>query len=306
MNSRWSKNKYEKEPEVIKRFVSEPFSDDTILKNVSELPKISVVTLSFNQARFLENTILSVVNQNYPNLEYIIVDPGSTDGSREIIRRYSNRISHMIFESDNGPADGLNKGFSNATGDILCYLNSDDIFLPDTFQTIVKYFFKMPSADVIYGNGYQLNAEDKFVKKIFSTSWSTKAYAYGACNVIQQATFLKASSFKSMTGFNPTNRTCWDGELLVDLALAGAEFKHIPEFLGGFRIYPDSITGSNRLRQQYISDSKQIFKKIIGKESNDYSMAAYRVFYRFCKYLNNPMATTYKIAHMLRTRMNCS
>ena len=96
--------------------------------------KISVVTISYNQAEFLERCIESVLNQNYPNLEYIIVDPGSTDGSRDIIKRYEKVFSHILLDPDNGPADGLNKGFAKATGDILYFINSDDVVLPDAFK----------------------------------------------------------------------------------------------------------------------------------------------------------------------------
>ena len=92
--------------------------------------KFSIVTISFNQAPYLETAIRSVLDQNYPDLEYIIVDPGSTDGSRDIIERFRSRFAKIIFEPDQGPGDGLNKGFAHATGDILGYLNSDDALLP--------------------------------------------------------------------------------------------------------------------------------------------------------------------------------
>jgi len=94
--------------------------------------KFSIVTISYNQAQFLEKAILSVLNQEGVGLEYIVVDPGSTDGSREIIERYRDRFGHVVFEKDHGPADGLNKGFQYATGDVYGYLNSDDVLLPGT------------------------------------------------------------------------------------------------------------------------------------------------------------------------------
>jgi len=264
------------------------------------MTKISVVTISFNQGCFLEDCIRSVLNQSYPDTEYIIVDPGSTDGSRGIIQHYSDRISRIIFEPDNGPADGLNKGFRYATGDILCYLNSDDILLPGAFQTVVKHFLKNPDIDVICGNGYQLNTEGEVVKKIFSTSWNAKAYAYGACNIVQQATFFRHSAFKRTTGFNSNNKTCWDGELLVDLALAGATFRSISEFLGGFRIHSESITGKGP-SPQYKLDSKRISQKILGS-SSCFSDRILRQSYRCLKYVKYPFITMYKILNALRLK----
>lgn len=98
--------------------------------------KFSIVTISFNQREFLERTINSVIGQDGVEIEYIIVDPGSTDGSRDIIERYRPYFAHVILEKDAGPADGLNKGFAVATGEIYGYLNSDDMFEPGALATV--------------------------------------------------------------------------------------------------------------------------------------------------------------------------
>lgn len=104
------------------------------------LPKISVITASYNSAEFIERTIISVLSQNYPNLEYIIIDGGSTDGTVDIIKKYEDRLAYWYSESDNGQYDAINKGFKKATGDILAFLNADDIYLPWTLTTVAAIF----------------------------------------------------------------------------------------------------------------------------------------------------------------------
>src|SRR5882724_9660763 len=114
-------------------------------------PKISVVTPSFNRGRFLEETILSVLNQNYANLEYIIIDGGSNDETVEIIRRYEDRLAYWISEKDRGQAHAINKGLEKATGDIFAFINSDDLYLPGAFRAVAEYFREHPSCEWLCG-----------------------------------------------------------------------------------------------------------------------------------------------------------
>ena len=118
------------------------------------LPRISVITPNYNQADFIEQTILSVLNQNYPNLEFIVVDGASTDGSLEIISKYIDSIDIIISESDNGQAEAINKGLKLATGQIICWLNSDDMFTTNTLTEVGKFFSKTPF-DFLYGDGFK-------------------------------------------------------------------------------------------------------------------------------------------------------
>ncbi len=119
--------------------------------------KVSIVTPSYNQAHFLEETIQSILSQDYPDIEYIIVDGGSTDGSQGIIRKYASRLAYWVSEPDSGQSEAINKGFARATGDILTWICSDDTLLPGAVSTIVDLFQKHPGAGLIYGDAWLTN-----------------------------------------------------------------------------------------------------------------------------------------------------
>ncbi|MGA8832533.1 MAG: glycosyltransferase family 2 protein [Desulfomonilaceae bacterium] len=266
--------------------------------------KISVVTVSYNQARFLERTIKSVVSQDYENIEYIIVDPGSTDGSRDIIRDNAGLFSKIVFEPDSGPADGLNKGFSFATGDIFYYLNSDDVALPGAFSTVVDYFRRFDSADVIYGHGIMIDERDIVTRRLFSRKWHLKS-SFFVNNIVQQATFIRKRMFKAVKGFNHLNTTCWDFELLVDIAIAGGNFIRVDDALGAFRMYSDSISGSQRLSDLNKTNFDRIAQKILGRPLTRFDPLAGL----YHKSLNRVFASkfiAYHLADMVKLRMGLS
>ncbi|GAG29700.1 unnamed protein product, partial [marine sediment metagenome] len=129
-------------------------------------PLVLIVTPSYNQAQFLESTILSVLNQNYPNLEYIIIDGGSTDGSIEIIKRYQKYLAYWISEKDEGQADAINKGFEKSTGQILAWINSDDTYLPETLFRVAKHFQQHQKADLVFGNINFINEYDEITGEL--------------------------------------------------------------------------------------------------------------------------------------------
>lgn len=227
--------------------------------------RVSVVTISFNQARFLSRAIDSVIAQSWPEKEYIVVDAGSTDGSRDIIRHYGTRISQVVFEPDRGAADGLNKGFARATGDVLCFLNSDDEFLPGAFERMVRAFEARSEADYISGCGYFINGQGARVRRIVPTRMSVTDYLYGVCTMFQQGTFFRRRCWERAGGFNIENRTCWDGELFLAFARAGLRHEVIYEDVATFRIHGESISGSGKLREAYQRDVNRIFVAATGR-----------------------------------------
>lgn len=128
---------------------------------MNEYPKISVVTPNYNQATFIEQTIKSVLEQGYPNLEYIIVDGGSTDGSQVIIEKYKDQLSYYLSESDSGMYDAINKGFAQATGDVMCWINSDDVFAEKSLFTIASIFSKNPNVNWVMGYPTIINEQSE-------------------------------------------------------------------------------------------------------------------------------------------------
>lgn len=228
--------------------------------------KISIVTLSFNQRRYLRDAIESVLQQGCPELEYIVVDPGSTDGSCDLIRLYSDRIAHTIFETDAGPADGLNKGFSVATGEILGFLNADDVLLPGALHRVASFFSSHPGMDMAMGNGYILDEHGRKKRWIEAADFTVRRYLYGGAHWLQQSTFFRRSIYLRSPGFNPLNRTCWDGELFVQMKLQGARIGYIDADLSGFRIHPGSNTGSGTNHSRYREDRRRIFEEIQGRK----------------------------------------
>lgn len=249
--------------------------------------KFSIVTISFNQARFLEQAIRSVLEQDYPDVEYIVVDPGSTDGSRDIIRKYADQIDQIVFEPDNGPADGLNKGFAHATGNIYGFLNSDDYLLPRSLTKVASAFTAASDRDVLSGNALIVDSDGRETNKFFSRRFSLTRFIYGASTIAQQSTFFRADAFRRARGFNVNNRIAWDGELWVDLALSGASFGCIGAFLSAFRVYGNSITGSGKYKEAFAQYKEDMFIKVKGRQWSRRDDLL-RLLYKGVEYLSHP------------------
>jgi glycosyltransferase involved in cell wall biosynthesis len=254
--------------------------------------KVSIVTISFNQAEYLEEAIRSVLSQDYSAIEYIVVDPGSTDGSRDIIERYRDRIAKVIYYPDKGPADGLNRGFSFATGTIFAYLNADDVLLPGTVSKAVHALERTGSA-VVFGDGYFTDGESKVIRRCFSSNFSARSYVIGSAVIMQQSSFWRSEWHHKIGGFNLENRTCWDGEFFFKVALAGGKLRHIREYWSCFRIHDKSITGTNRVRDEYLAWQQQM----LGPHVQRYGrlLPLLRAASRLAKFITDPRIVAYRV-----------
>ena len=256
--------------------------------------RISIVTLSYNQKAFLQDAIDSILQQGYPDLEFIVVDPGSTDGSRELLRSYGEQISHVIFEPDQGAADGLNKGFGLASGEVFGFLNADDFLLPGALHRVAEFFQSHPRCDMVLGNGYVVDAHGRHLRQVKARDFTVRRYLYGGTRWLQQSTFFRREAFLLSPGFNTENRTSWDGELFVSMAQMGATVGYIDANLAAFRIHGASIAGTGRLLDAYREDCKRIFRQIRGRDwrvTDDVFRLIYKVeglFLRIGSWLKDP------------------
>jgi len=195
-----------------------------------------------------------------------VVDPGSTDGSRDIIERYSSHISKVILRPDRGAADGLNGGFADATGQILGFLNSDDMLLPGAVTAAVSFLDQHEDVDVVSGHSNLIAPDDRFLRRLYSDRMSLRRCIYGGVILLQPSTFFRRKIFDRAGGFHAESRACWDGELFLELARAGGKFAIVDEFWSSYRIHAESMTGSksNSMRIQQTRDA--IFTRVMGRQ----------------------------------------
>jgi glycosyltransferase involved in cell wall biosynthesis len=221
-------------------------------------PKISIITPSFNQANFIRFTIDSVLGQDYPNLEYLVIDGGSTDGTIEILKQYSGRI-RWISERDRGQSDAINKGLRLASGDILAFLNSDDLYEPGALKKVGKFFAQHPEAKWVTGKCYTIDQSGRKSRPwitLYKNVWLTLNLrrALLVLNFISQpATFWRKEITDQIGYLDESLFYVLDYEYWLRILKVASLF-FIPSYLASFRYYPTSKSGSTasaQFQEQY-------------------------------------------------------
>lgn len=208
----------------------------------SPWPKISIVTPSLNQGQFIEETIRSVLLQGYPDIEYIIIDGGSTDDSVDIIARYEHWLSYWVSETDSGQAQAINKGFKIATGEIVAWLNSDDTYKPDALRVAATFFNQSFNIAIFYGDVDYINKSSMFLRKFKTGEFNLLNQLY--TNMVpQQATFWKRKLFDQIGFLDEKFHRPFDNDFFIR---AGNNFpiSYIRIPLANYRLHPSSKTGT--------------------------------------------------------------
>jgi glycosyltransferase involved in cell wall biosynthesis len=226
--------------------------------DASRAPKISIVTPSYNQGQYLEATIRSVLLQDYPNLEYMIVDGGSTDNSVEIIRKYEPWLAYWVSAPDNGQADAINRGFDRATGEICGWLNSDDIYEPGALQRVARTLTSNPDVDLVYGNGWQIDADGAKTTRCHWVGPLDPATQLNWNQILQPAALWRRDVWNQAGQLDPSYNWGLDWEWFIRASKVGRTF-FIPDDLADWRITPEikSVSPDPARRAELASISRR-------------------------------------------------
>ena len=210
-----------------------------------DLPLISLVTPSFNQAQFVKQTLESVVDQKYPNLEYVVQDAKSSDGTEVVLKDYAAKGVDIHIEADRGQADALNLGFARTSGEIMGYLNSDDLLLPGTSHFVGRYFRDNPSVDVIYGNRLIINESGFEIGRWILPGHDSQVLRF-VDYVPQESMFWRRRIWDRVgASFDANLQFAMDWDLILRFLDAGAVFHHVPELFGVFRAHGNQKSQAN-------------------------------------------------------------
>jgi glycosyltransferase involved in cell wall biosynthesis len=248
----------------------------TQTKRLSEMPTLSIITPSYQQGDYIARTIQSVLDQGYPNLQYFVQDGGSKDSTVGVLKQYEDKLSGWTSEKDSGQSQAINLGFAHTDGEIMAWLNSDDLLLPGALATVADYFNRHPEVDVVYGNRLLIDEHDMQIGRWILPGHNSKVLSW-VDYVPQETLFWRRRIWDKAGGqIDESFRFAMDWDLLVRFRDAGAKFAHIPRFLGAFRIHEHQKTSAvineighqemDRIRERLLGrvpDRKEVRKAVI-------------------------------------------
>ncbi|MFN7037537.1 MAG: glycosyltransferase family 2 protein [Bellilinea sp.] len=202
---------------------------------------VSIVTPSYNQARYLEETMRSVLEQDYPHIEYIVVDGGSTDGSREIIEKYADRLAWWVSEKDRGQTEAINKGFARARGEALAWINSDDTYQPGAVREAVEFLRQNPQVGLVYGDANYIDEHGRVIGRFPAAQTDYRRLRQGYVHIPQQAAFFRADLWRKVGPLDESFYFAMDYDLWVRLAREAPIVYH-PRLWANFRLHSDAKT----------------------------------------------------------------
>lgn len=244
-----------------------PLPSPTTDPKSSAWPVIAVVTPSYNQAGFLERTLLSVLNQGYPKLEYVVMDGGSTDGSKVVLERYADRLLHWQSNPDEGQSAAIMEGFQKTTGEIMAWLNSDDVWAPGTLQFVADYFLLHPEVDAIYGHRVLIDATDREVGRWILPKHDVE-FTKWADYIPQETLFWRRRAYEKAGGLDGKFRFSMDWDLILRLQRTGANIVRLPWILGGFRVHA-AQKSQTQLHTIAVEENALLRKRELGDSFNE-------------------------------------
>lgn len=239
--------------------------------SIDKYPKITIVTPSLNQAQYLERTIQSVLDQGYPNLEYIIIDGGSTDGSVDIIKKYEKQLAYWVSEPDSGQSNAINKGLQIATGDWVGWQNSDDIYLSGSFFELAASANSHPSAALVTANMMLIDEIDRKLRDIKYIRPTYKSMIAEGMILANQAAFWKRTCHTDIGYLDENLHYAFDYEWFLRLT-KHFDAEHTDRFWGGLRLHGDTKTSNQASR--FVEENKKI---LLGREMSRLQIWIYKV-----------------------------
>lgn len=241
-----------------------------------QVPLVSVITPVWNAAGFLEETVRSVLAQDYPRIEYLVMDGGSTDGTLEILERYRGRLQ-FVSSPDGGAADAINRGFRQSHGEILAWLGADDLYLPGAVSTAVTAFAEDSAAGVVYGEGYWIGEEGQTLGRYPTVAPYSPSSFRRECPICQPACFVRREALEAVGGLDASLASAFDYDLWIRLSRR-YPFRAIPQYLARSRMHP---------RNKSLGQKQRMFEECIQLLRRHYGYVPMPWIYSYVSFLRD-------------------